>query len=87
MPKKITKSESPAYPPLLMTASAMSKVSGLGENTLRTLMANNEIEFLQIGSHRLLCINAIWQYYETHKTPAKPAIKAHFDALYKRDSA
>lgn len=70
MPKKI-KPESPAYPPLLMTASTMSKISGLGENTLRTLMAKNEIEFLQIGTHRLLCVNAIWDYYNRNKTPAR----------------
>lgn len=82
-----TKADTPEMLPMLMPASMMARVSGIGEATLRTLMAQGELEYLQIGNHRLLSVNAIWAYYETHKTPAKPAIKAHFDALYKRDSA
>ena len=64
----------------------MAKVSGIGEATLRTLMAQGEIEYLQIGNHRLLSVNAIWAYYETHKTPSKPAIKARFDAIQKMNA-
>ena len=55
--------------PMLMTAKQMSAVSGIGENTIRRLMECGELEFLQIGSHRLLCPSAIWDYYERHKTP------------------
>ena len=84
---KKTKPDTPELLPMLLPASMMARVSGIGEATLRSLMAQGEIEYLQIGNHRLLSVNAIWAYYETHKTPAKPAIKAHFDALYKRDSA
>jgi len=54
---------------MLMTAKQMSVVSGIGENTLRRLMECGNLEYLQIGSHRLLCQNAIWDYYERHKTP------------------
>lgn len=75
MAKKM-KSDPPELLPMLMPASMMAKVSGIGEATLRTLMAQGEIEYLQIGNHRLLSVNAIWAYYETHKTPSKPAIKA-----------
>lgn len=82
-----TKADAPEMLPMLMPANMMARVSGIGEATLRTLMAQGEIEYLQIGNHRLLSVNAIWAYYETHKTPSRPAIKAHFDALYKRDSA
>lgn len=49
-------------------------------------MAQGEIEYLQIGNHRLLSVNAIWAYYETHKTPSKPAIKARFDAIQKMNA-
>lgn len=56
--------------PLLMTAKQMSKVAGIGENTIRRLMEMNEIEYLQVGSHRLLRVDAIWDYYERHKIPA-----------------
>lgn len=80
MAKKI-KSDSPELLPMLMPASMMAKISGIGEATLRTLMAQGEIEYLQIGNHRLLSVNAIWAYYETHKTPSKPAIKAMFDTI------
>lgn len=80
MAKKM-KSDTPELLPMLMPASMMAKVSGIGEATLRALMAQGEIEYLQIGNHRLLSVNAIWAYYETHKTPSKPAIKAMFDTI------
>lgn len=57
--------------PMLMTAKQMSAVSGIGENTLRKWMDEGELEYLQIGSHRLLCREAVWEYYERHKTPAR----------------
>ena len=85
MAKKM-KSDPPELLPMLMPASMMAKVSGIGEATLRTLMAQGEIEYLQIGNHRLLSVNAIWAYYETHKTPSKPAIKARFDAIQKMNA-
>ena len=85
MAKKM-KSDPTELLPMLMPASMMAKVSGIGEATLRTLMAQGEIEYLQIGNHRLLSVNAIWAYYETHKTPSKPAIKARFDAIQKMNA-
>lgn len=54
---------------MLMTAKQMSAVSGIGENTIWKLMECGELEYLQIGSHRLLCEDAIWDYYKRHKTP------------------
>ena len=70
MAKKM-KSDPPELLPMLMPAS---------------MMAKGEIEYLQIGNHRLLSVNAIWAYYETHKTPSKPAIKARFDAIQKMNA-
>ena len=55
---------------MLLTAKQMSKISGIGENTLRELMATGQLEYLQIGAHRLLCEEAIWNYYERNKTRA-----------------
>ena len=54
---------------MLMTAKQMSAASGIGENTIRRLMKRGELEYLQIGNHRLLCEDAIWDYYKRHKMP------------------
>lgn len=56
--------------PLLVNAKELAQISGIGENTIRRLMDLGELEFLQIGSHRLLRLEAIIDYYERHKTPA-----------------
>lgn len=68
--KKQTKNPESRTVPLLMSAHQMSAVSGIGENTLRRLMDERQIEYLQIGSHRLLCEAAIWDYYRRNKVPA-----------------
>lgn len=57
--------------PLLMSAHRISPVAGIGENTLRQLMDEGEIEYLQIGNHRLLCVDAIWDYYQRNKVPVR----------------
>lgn len=64
---KNTKTEAKTDRPLLMTAHQMSKICGIGENTLRRLMDAGELEYLQVGSHRLLAEKAIWNYYERNK--------------------
>lgn len=53
--------------PMLKTVEQMSKISGLGENKLRELMDNGEIEYVQNGNRRLLADSAIWDWYECHK--------------------
>lgn len=73
MAKKESKKDTPEFFPMLMPAGTMSRVSGIGEATLRTLMAKGEIEYLQIGSHKLLCVNAIWDYYERRKNRVRPS--------------
>ena len=60
--------------PVLMPAKLISKISGIGENTLRKLMDRREIEYLQVGNHRLLCMEAIYDYYQRHKTPVEVTI-------------
>lgn len=60
--------------PVLMPAKLMSQISGIGENTLRKLMDRREIEYLQVGNHRLLCMEAIYDYYQRHKTPVEVTI-------------
>lgn len=55
--------------PLLKTVEQMSKISGIGENKLRELMDNGEIEYVQNGNRRLLCEAAIWDWYERNKVP------------------
>lgn len=68
---KKNKAEKDYSRPLLLTAAEMSRVCGIGEHTLRRLMAENKLEYLQVGSHKLLCEAAIWAYYERNKTVAK----------------
>lgn len=60
----------PEFLPLLKTVEQMSRVSGIGENRLRELMDNGEIEYIQNGNRRLLTESAIWDWYERHKVPA-----------------
>lgn len=57
--------------PILVPAELMSKISGIGENTLRRLMDLSEIDYLQIGRRRLLHVEAVLDYYHRHKTSAK----------------
>lgn len=57
--------------PMLLNAKQMSRVSGIGESTLRTLMAKGELEYLEIGSHKLICVNAVWDFYNRNRTPVR----------------
>ena len=43
----------------------------IGENKLRQLMADGELEFIQNGNRRLISEQAIWDYYNRAKTPAR----------------
>ena len=38
---------------------------------LRQLMADGELEFIQNGNRRLISEQAIWDYYNRAKTPAR----------------
>lgn len=57
--------------PLLKTVEQMSKISGIGENKLRELLDQGEIEYIQNGNRRLLTEAAIWDWYDRHKIPAR----------------
>lgn len=50
--------------------------SGIGEHKLRELMDTGEIEFVQNGNRRLLCENAIWDWYNRNKVPVRVAREA-----------
>ena len=56
--------------PILKTVEQMSRISGIGENKLRELMDNHQIEFVQNGNRRLLADTAIWDWYERNKVCA-----------------
>ena len=45
---------------MLKTVEQMSKISGIGENKLRELMENRELEYVQNGNRRLIADEAIW---------------------------
>ncbi len=62
--------------PLLKTVEQMSKISGIGENKLRELIEDGEIEYVQNGNRRLLTEAAIWDWYNRNKTPARACVEA-----------
>ncbi|MBR1659487.1 MAG: helix-turn-helix domain-containing protein [Oscillospiraceae bacterium] len=70
MARTTMKSSTPVTPAMLLTAHEMAARSGIGENTLRRLMEEGQIDYLQIGSRKLLCEQAVWDYYERCKTTA-----------------
>jgi len=65
---------SPVTPmfPMLKTVEQMSKISGIGENKLRELMDNGELEYIKNGNRRLIADAAIWDWYQRAKIAAKP---------------
>lgn len=64
------KQAEPTIFPILKTVEQMSKISGIGENRLRQLMDNHELEYVQNGNRRLLTDEAIWDWYHRMKCPA-----------------
>ena len=59
MAKKETTNHAAPVLPMLKTVEQMSKVSGIGENKLRELMDNGELEYVQNGNRRLIADTAI----------------------------
>jgi hypothetical protein len=57
--------------PMFKTVEQMSKISGIGENRLRALLDEGEIEFIQNGNRRLLADRAIWDWYLKNRTIPK----------------
>ena len=53
--------------PMLKTVEQMSRISGLGENKIRTLLDNGELEYVQNGNRRLIADSAIWDWYNRTK--------------------
>lgn len=45
---------------MLKTIKQMSRISGVGEGTLRHLVENDEIEYVSVGNRKLLANEAIW---------------------------
>ena len=52
------------------TIEQMSLISGIGENTLRLLLENGEIDYIPVGNRRLIADTAIWDWYERNKVNA-----------------
>jgi len=73
--KKTTKPATSDLLPMLKTVEQMSRISGVGENRLRELIDNGEIEYIQNGNRRLLADQAIWDWYERNKVNATISIE------------
>ncbi|MPN31968.1 hypothetical protein SDC9_179443 [bioreactor metagenome] len=56
--------------PMLKTVEQMSRISGIGENRLRELIDQGDIEYIQNGNRRLLADSAVWDWYNRNKVPA-----------------
>jgi len=56
---------------MLKTVEQMSRISGIGENKLRDLMDNRELEYIQNGNRRLIADSAIWDWYSRAKIAVK----------------
>ena len=56
---------------ILKTVEQMSRISGLGENKLRELMDEGELEYISNGNRRLLADKAIWDWYQRNKVSVK----------------
>lgn len=75
--KSITKPEPHALTnKYFKTIEQMSLISGIGENTLRLLIENGEIDYIPIGNRRLIADTAIWDWYERNKVIAVVAIES-----------
>lgn len=61
----------PTFIPMFKTPELMAKLSGIGENTLRTLISERKIDYVQIGNRKLLTDQAIWDWYENNKIRAE----------------
>lgn len=55
---------------LLKTIEQMSKISGIGENSLREMVRRGEIEYASVGNKTLLLESSIIEWYERNKCPA-----------------
>ena len=62
----------PIWEKYTLTIEEASKYFRIGENKLRELMDNGELEYIQNGNRRLIADAAIWDWYQRAKIAAKP---------------
>ena len=62
----------PIWEKYTLTIEEASKYFRIGENKLRELMDNGELEYIQNGNRRLIADAAIWDWYQRAKITAKP---------------
>lgn len=65
---------SPEFVPMFKTPETMAKYSGIGENTLRTLIHDKKIDYIQVGNRKLLTDQALWDWYENNKIRAEEGV-------------
>lgn len=69
-----TKNTKQEIVPMLKTVEQMSRISGIGENKLRELMDNGELEYVQNGNRCLIANSAIWDWCSRAKHQVKNRI-------------
>ena len=74
MGKKENMANIPYSFPMLKTAEQMSKVCGIGENHLKQLMDDGELEYVRNGNRRLIADEAIWDWYNRSKVRNKQSL-------------
>ncbi len=56
---------------MFKTAKQMAEISGIGCEALRRMVNQNEIDYVPIGNRKLITEQAMWDWYERNKVPAK----------------
>ncbi len=72
---------------MFKTAKQMAEMSGIGCETLRRMIKQNEIDYVQIGNRSLLTEQAMWDWYERNKKQAnKPSAMTFNWQQYLKDN-
>jgi len=59
--------------PIFKPVDSISSIVGIGENRIRNMIKNREIEFIKCGTKTLLTVESFYDWYERNKT--KPIIE------------
>ena len=55
--------------PVFKTIDSISKIVGIGENRIRSMVTNREIEYISCGNRKLLRLESFDDWYERNKVP------------------
>ena len=56
--------------PLFLTADKLSRLGGIGENTIRRLWEEGKLDYIEVGNRRLSTLAALLEMFEREKVSA-----------------